>query len=40
MTAKIDGAVQVTLDGAGHLANIDAREAFNHNVVKFLEGLS
>lgn len=40
MTAKIDGAVQVTLDGAGHMANIDAREAFNHEVVKFLEGLT
>jgi pimeloyl-ACP methyl ester carboxylesterase len=39
MTAKIEGAVQVTLDGAGHLANIDAREAFNHEVVNFLEGL-
>ncbi|HEY3904066.1 MAG TPA: alpha/beta hydrolase [Streptosporangiaceae bacterium] len=40
MTAKIDGAVQVTLDGAGHMANIDAREAFNHEVVKFLQCLS
>jgi pimeloyl-ACP methyl ester carboxylesterase len=40
MTAKIEGAVQVTLDGAGHMANIDAREAFNHEVVNFLEGLT
>ncbi len=40
LTAKIDGAVQVTLDGAGHMANIDAREAFNHEVVNFLEGLT
>ena len=39
MTAKIPGAVQVTLDGAGHMSNIDAREAFNHEVVKFLDGL-
>jgi pimeloyl-ACP methyl ester carboxylesterase len=37
MTAKIGGATQVTLDGAGHMANIDAREAFNHEVVKFLD---
>lgn len=40
MTAKIPDAAQVTLDGAGHMANIDAREAFNHEVVKFLEGLT
>lgn len=40
MTAKIPGAVQVTLDGAGHMANIDARDAFNSEVVNFLEGLS
>jgi pimeloyl-ACP methyl ester carboxylesterase len=39
MTTKIEGAVQVTLDGAGHMANIDAREAFNHEVVKFLQCL-
>jgi pimeloyl-ACP methyl ester carboxylesterase len=39
MTAKIPRAVQVTLDGAGHMANIDAREAFNQKVVKFLEEL-
>jgi pimeloyl-ACP methyl ester carboxylesterase len=40
MTAKVPGAVQVTLDGAAHLANIDAREAFNEEVVKFLKGLT
>ncbi|HET7018975.1 MAG TPA: alpha/beta hydrolase [Streptosporangiaceae bacterium] len=39
MTAKIAGAVQVTLDGAGHMANIDARDAFNSEVLNFLEGL-
>jgi pimeloyl-ACP methyl ester carboxylesterase len=39
MTAKIPGAVQVTLDGAGHMANIDARDAFNQKVLNFLEVL-
>jgi len=39
MAKKIPNAVQVTLPGAGHAANIDQPEAFNRALVDFLEGL-
>jgi 3-oxoadipate enol-lactonase len=33
----IDGARLVTIPGAGHIVNIDARERFNDEVVRFLK---
>jgi pimeloyl-ACP methyl ester carboxylesterase len=37
MAAKIPGAREVVLEGAGHAANIEAAEAFNTSVSEFLE---
>lgn len=37
MTARIPGAREVVLEGAGHAANIDAHEHFNGAVREFLE---
>jgi pimeloyl-ACP methyl ester carboxylesterase len=37
MAAKIPGAREVVLEGAGHAANIEAAEAFNGSVNDFLE---
>ncbi len=39
MANKIAGARKVVLDGAGHAANIDQPEAFNHAVTAFLATL-
>jgi pimeloyl-ACP methyl ester carboxylesterase len=39
MAARIPGARQVVLEGAGHAANIDAAEAFNAAVREFVEGI-
>jgi pimeloyl-ACP methyl ester carboxylesterase len=36
MAAKIPGATQVVIEGAGHAANIDQPEAFNRAVADFL----
>jgi pimeloyl-ACP methyl ester carboxylesterase len=36
MAAKIPGAVRVTIDGAGHAANLDQPQAFNQAVADFL----
>jgi len=39
MTAKIPGAREVVIDGAGHAANLDRPAAFNQAVGAFLDGL-
>jgi pimeloyl-ACP methyl ester carboxylesterase len=39
MERRIPGARKVTLEGAGHLANVDAPTEFNAAVNDFLEGL-
>ncbi len=39
MAQKIPGAEHVTLDGAGHLSNLEAPERFNAALAKFLAGL-
>lgn len=39
LEAKIPGARKVVLDGAGHAANIDRTDEFNHAVIEFLEDL-
>jgi pimeloyl-ACP methyl ester carboxylesterase len=39
MAAKIPGAKKVVIPDAGHAANIDQPEPFNHAVVEFLDGL-
>jgi len=39
MTAKIPGAQKAIIPGAGHAANLDQPEAFNHAVADFLAGL-
>jgi pimeloyl-ACP methyl ester carboxylesterase len=38
MAARIPGAVQVLIPGAGHAANIDQPQLFNQAVLAFLEG--
>lgn len=37
MAAKLPRATLVTLEGAGHIANIEAADAFEAQVVRFLE---
>ena len=37
MASKIPGATKVVIEGAGHAANIDRRQAFNTAVLEFLE---
>ncbi|MGO9196409.1 MAG: alpha/beta fold hydrolase [Acidimicrobiales bacterium] len=39
LAAKIPAARKVVLEGAGHAANIDRSDDFNHAVAEFLEGL-
>jgi pimeloyl-ACP methyl ester carboxylesterase len=39
MAAKIPGAREVVLEGAGHAANIDAAHAFNEAAVEFLRSV-
>ena len=39
MTAKIPGAREAVIDGAGHAANLDRPAAFNQAVGAFLDGL-
>ena len=39
MAAKIPGAQQAIIEGAGHAANIDQPEAFNAAILGFLGGL-
>ena len=39
MANRIPGAERVVLDGAGHMANLDAPDEFNVAVNDFLEGL-
>ncbi|MGO9557776.1 MAG: alpha/beta fold hydrolase [Acidimicrobiales bacterium] len=39
LEAKIPGARKVVLEGAGHAANIDRADEFNHAVIEFLEAL-
>lgn len=39
MAAKIPGARQAIIEGAGHAANIDKPEAFNAAILGFLAGL-
>ena len=38
LAAKIPGATEVVLEGAGHAANIDQPDAFNAAVADFLAG--
>ena len=37
MSVKIEGALKVVIEGAGHASNIDRRRAFNTAVLEFLE---
>jgi len=39
MSQSIPGARFVKLDGAGHLANLEAPPAFNQTLVEFLDGM-
>jgi pimeloyl-ACP methyl ester carboxylesterase len=39
LTAKIPGARQVVIEGAGHISNLDQPEQFNDAVAGFLSGL-
>jgi 3-oxoadipate enol-lactonase len=39
MARAIRGAQLVEISGAGHLANLEAPEAFSHAVSKFLDGV-
>ena len=39
LAAKIPGAVQVVVPGAGHVSNADQPGPFNHSVLEFLGGL-
>jgi len=39
MADRIPGAERVVLEGAGHMANVDAPNEFNAAVNDFLEGL-
>jgi len=36
LTAKIPGAVQVVVPGAGHMSNVDQPDQFNQAVLAFL----
>ena len=40
MAAKIPGARKIVVPDAGHSVNIDQPEAFNREVMAFLEHLS
>jgi pimeloyl-ACP methyl ester carboxylesterase len=39
MAAKIPGARKLVIEGAGHAANMDAPDVFNHAVLELLERL-
>jgi pimeloyl-ACP methyl ester carboxylesterase len=39
MSAKLPAATHITIPGAGHIVNIEAADAFNAAVARFLQQL-